>query len=166
MEIISKITVQASAERAWQVLAEQYGEAATWTSALESTILTGKLGVGAIRTCHSKAIGPFPASVVEEQLIEFNPEEYKFTYIAEKGLPSIFKSATNAWFIEPLNSQSCNITSHATLKASLWIFPIAWIFPIIIKRDLKTIFDEMAYYIERGEIHPRKVQANLEPLKE
>ncbi|MBV1909525.1 MAG: SRPBCC family protein [Kangiellaceae bacterium] len=166
MKIISEITVQAPAERAWQVLAEQYGEAATWTSALESSMLTGKLGVGAIRTCHSKAVGPFPASVVDEQLIEFDSDKYQFTYIVERGLPGIFRSATNAWTIIPLESQSCKIRSHATLSASPWIFPIAWIFPIIIKRDLKYIFEEMAYYIERGEIHPRKVQANLEPLKE
>ncbi len=165
MKIVSEITVAASAKRAWQVLAEQYGDAGVWTSVLESTTLTGQLGVGAIRTCHSKAIGFFPASVVEEQLVEYKPETFEFTYIAEKGLPGIFKRATNAWTIQPLDAGSCIVRSQATLITSAWIFPIRWIFPLLIKRDLSKVFEEMAYYIERGELHPRKVQSNLKSEK-
>lgn len=165
MKIISEKTIAASAKRAWQVLAEQYGDAAVWTSALEKSTLTGQLGVGAIRTCHSKRMGFFPASVVEEQLVEYKPETFEFTYIAEKGLPGIFKKATNAWTIEPLDADSCIVRSKATLKTSAWIFPISWIFPLLIKRDLNFIFEEMAYYIERGELHPRKLQSNLKPVK-
>jgi Polyketide cyclase / dehydrase and lipid transport len=161
MKMITEINVAASAKRAWQVLAEDYGNAAVWTSVLESTSLRGELGVGAIRTCHSKSVGPFPASVVEERLIEFEPDSYQFTYIADKGLPRIFKSATNAWRIHPVNDNSCKITSHATLKISRWVFPISWIFPILIKRDLKVVFEELAHYIEQGQPHPRIGSENL-----
>ena len=165
MKIINEIKLAVPAEQAWKIIGEQYGDAAQWTSVLEASSLIGELGVGAIRTCHSRAVGPFPASIVEERLTMFEPANYRLTYVAEKGLPGIFKKATNAWSIQPVDHNSCVVTSRAELKISVWLFPVKWIFPILISRDLKKVFEELQYYIERGKFHPRKIQSKLEPAK-
>ncbi len=154
MEIHTEIKVSASAERAY---------AAKWTTALESSSLEGEVGLGAIRTCHSNKVGPFPAAVSKERLIDFDPEHYRFTYVVQSGLPTIFKNAQNAWSIVPINKSSCIIRSFASIEVNGWLRPINWIVLLLIKRDLKKVFEEMEYYIEHGKVHPRKAKSILEP---
>lgn len=162
MQFHTKTSVSAPIEKAWEVIGEKFGDFGTWTTALNSSSLVGELGVGATRVCHTHGVGLFPAATVEEQLIDFDPEQKRYTYVVQKGLPAIFKHAQNAWSIEPVNKTSCIIHSHVTLEFKTWLRPFSWIFTLLIKRDMKKYFEEMNYFIETGKIHPRKEKAIME----
>ena len=165
MIISNEIRVSASADRAWEVLAENFGDAALWTSALNTSSLTGDLGVGAIRTCHSNKIGPFPANISKEILTEFDPRRRRFTYKVQSGLPGIFKGAQNAWSIESISHSSCIVKSRAVLELSVLIRPLSCVLSMLIKRDLKKIFEELHYYIEHNSPHPNKEKLNKQTVK-
>lgn len=165
MELKTSVNVSVSAEAAWQVIGLQFGEFGQWVSALESTSLQGELGVGAIRSCRTNGFGPFPASVAEEELIEFDAERRRYTYVVSNGLPGIFKSAQNSWSVEAIDSENSVIHSHAVLELSLFLRPFGFLLKLLFRRDMEKLFAEIAFYVEQGEIHQRKIKSNAELLK-
>ena len=165
MHIRDKVEVAASAERAWEVLGDGFGQFHQWSTALVSSTLKGQLGTGASRVCRVRAFGPFPAAVIEEQLTEFNPDQKRYTYVARSGMPAMFKSAQNTWTIEAIDASHCVIHTHAVVKLSVWMWPLGWLFPLLLKRDFKKFSEEMKFYIEHQKIHPRKAQSLLQPAQ-
>lgn len=165
MKIRTKIKILAPADRAWEVIAGEFGDAAKWASTLESSSSKEKLGIGATRTCQTKGVGPFPSATIKEKLVDYDPKQLTFTYVVQSGLPSIFKSAQNSWSIEPINETSCFIHSNVFMEVSLWLRPLSWIFPLLLKRDLKNTFEELSYYIEQGKPHPRKTNSKSKLAK-
>ncbi len=162
MNIYTELEVAASVEAAWQVIGGKFGEVGDIITALESSSLIGELNVGAIRKCRTNGVGPFPPAEVEERLVEFDPDNYRYTYVAHSGLPKMFTRAQNTWTIEKINSHSCVIKSHAAVEVTMWFRPFAWLVPLMIKRDLNRVFEELGYYIEHQKVHPRKIQLALE----
>ncbi|MBL4658898.1 MAG: SRPBCC family protein [Alcanivoracaceae bacterium] len=159
MKIRTEFKVSVPAERAWEVIAEKFGDAAEWAATLESTSLKGSLGVGAIRTCRTKGVGPFPPATIEERLIDFDSKQLRYTYVVESGLPAIFKSAQNTWSVESISETSCIIHTLVIAKLNFWLRPLEWLFPLLLKRDLKKTFEELSHFIEQGKPHPRKVKS-------
>lgn len=162
MNITTSIKLAASQAKAWEVLAEQFGEIATWTTALRSSTLEGPVQKGAVRICESAPFGPFPASVVKERLVEYDPQNFRFAYVAYSGLPAMFKHAQNNWSIERIDESNCWVHSHAVIKISWWLKPISWLLKALIKRDVKKVVIEIQHYIETGTIHPRKAASITE----
>ena len=156
MKCMNTIRVATSAERAWHVIAEQFGDAADWAATIETSRLVGKMGVGAVRACKTKAVGPFPPNFIEEEVTQFNPENHSYEYELVSGLPGIFKRARNTWSIRSINESQCEINSHVVIEPITWLRPLGWLFPILIKRDLKHTFEELGFFIEHGKAHPRK----------
>ncbi|MGJ8681670.1 SRPBCC family protein [Paraglaciecola sp.] len=157
MECNNTIRVTTSAQRAWHVLADQFGDAAEWATTVETSKLVGKMGVGAVRACKTRAVGPFPANYIEEEITQFDPENRSYSYKLISGLPPIFSRATNTWSIRSISDNECEILSNVILEPKIWLRPLAWLFPLLIKRDLKHTFEELGFFIERGEAHPRKL---------
>lgn len=164
MQIHTKVKISTSAEKAWEVIGEQFGNFASWTTALDSSSLEGVLGVGATRVCRTNGAGLFPPMIAEERLVEFDPKQKSYTYVVSKGLPAIFKRAQNSWSIETIDKTSCIVHSHVNIDMKVWLRPFNWFFVMLIKRDMKKFFDEMSYFIETGKIHPRKMKSIPEPI--
>jgi len=159
MQIHTEITVSAPAARAWEILGEGFGNFSVWIAALESSTLKGELGVGAVRACRSKKFGPFSATKVEERLIEFDPEQQRYTYVFLSGLPSFVRYAQNTWSIESVNETQCVIRSHVVAQLSFWFRPFGWLIPLLMRRDMKSLCEELRHYIEHGKVHPRKARS-------
>ncbi|MCH6258986.1 SRPBCC family protein [Puniceicoccaceae bacterium K14] len=151
-----EFTVEASAEKAWSVLGEQYGDIGGFLSSMISTRLEGELGVGASRVCESAGFGPFPTMIVKEKLIKFDPKGYAFTYRAKKGLPVFIHSAQNAWTIEPKSDNRCVVRSRAEVDLAWWAKPLGIVLPSLMARDFRKVEEELKYRIEKDRPHPRK----------
>ena len=155
MNLESKITVNASAQEAWQVLGEQFGTISEWSAALQSSSLNGELQTGAVRTCTSSGFGPFPPTEAKEQLTHYDPNSLEFSYTALSGLPKFIKEASNAWSIQTVDAHQCIVYSRAKVKLAWWLTPLAWLFPLLLKKDMKKFIEELVYRIENGRPHPR-----------
>lgn len=162
MEFDTKIEVSAPAEKAWQVIGEQFGDISDWSATLESSFLKGILGVGATRTCKGKGFGPFPPSTIVEKLTHFDPEKYQFTYEASKGLPAFIKKAKNAWSVETIDKDNCVIHTRAHVILSVWMKPFGWLLPMVLKRDMGLFTEELTYRVELGLPHPRNTVTHSE----
>ncbi len=159
--MVNEINVSVSADKAWHVLGEQFGDIARWLTSLLSSHLQGELGPGAIRVCETAGIGPFPPGKVTEEIIHFDSSQYEFTYAGREGMPWFIDSAQNAWSIKAVDKSNCVITSVATIKVKWFMMPIGWVLPIVLKREFGHVFEELGYAIEFGKAHPRVTKAKV-----
>jgi len=157
MDFRTEIKISASAEKAWDVLGQQYASISDWSASLVSSSLQGTLGVGAIRACKGVGFGPFPPGEVSEKLTKFEPENYEFSYVGLDGLPSFIKQVENTWSIESIDEKNCVVRSHASIVLAMWLRPLGWLLPWLLKRDMRLFTEELKYRIERGKPHPRKI---------
>lgn len=155
MEFHTDIEIDASADEAWQVLGEQFGDIAEWSATLATSHLVGDLGVGATRSCEGTGFGPFPPGVVTEKLTLFDRQARALTYEANTGLPPFVLTAMNRWTIESLGPERCRVHSHATVQLAWWARPLGFLMPWMMRGDMDRFSEEMRHRIERGVAHPR-----------
>lgn len=154
MELTTTIELDAPASAAWQVLGEEFGTIHTWSSSLSNSHLIGDLGVGAVRVCTGEGFGPFPPGQVRERLLAFDRDGMQFTYEATEGLPWFVRRARNRWRVEPLGSDRCAVTTHATVELAWWVRPVGFLLPRAMKAALNTFLDELRARVE-SEADPR-----------
>ena len=58
MEMRAELVISASAEDAWAVVGERFGEIGEWASAITKSVMDGQPGVSQMRTCHVSGFGP------------------------------------------------------------------------------------------------------------
>ncbi len=157
MEFETEILIQASAEAAWQVLGEQFGDIAQWSATLRSSSKKGELGVGCERTCEGVGFGPFPPGEVTETLTAFDDDAHRFTYKADAGLPWFVKQARNAWSVESVGPNECIVRSKATVELVWFLRPFGSLLPLLLAHDMEHFSDELRHRVETGKPHPRKL---------
>jgi len=155
MKLQMELELRASAERAWQILGEGFGNICEWTSSLSSSVLEGELREGGIRCCvSSQSFGPFKAGTVKERLVEFDPSTMTYAYEAFEGLPGFVKRAGNRWSIEKIDEQRCIVRSDATLELKGMLKIFAPFMKMFMRKDLEKFVEEMRYRIEQDTPHP------------
>ncbi|TPV94050.1 MAG: SRPBCC family protein [Myxococcales bacterium FL481] len=159
IETRMEVELNASADQAWQLIGEQFGEIGDWASGLRASSLDRKVAVGAVRTCEINGFGPFPAGTIKEELLEFDPAARKFSYAAKSGMPRMFRSAKNRWSIEALGEDRCRVRSHASVDLHWWALPIAKLAGWGIHSEIERFAEDLRHRIERGVAHPRKQSA-------
>lgn len=159
MEIKSETPVKASAAKAWHVLGAEFANIGDWASSLTSSSMDEEPVEGSVRVCEGVGFGPFPAGQVSERLNRFDPESLTFGYDGESGMPPFIVKASNTWTIEPKGDKNCIVKSCALVQFRWWVWPLSWMFPLLIKQDFKHFTEELKYRIEQGAPHPRKLAA-------
>lgn len=158
MKIRSNQIVEVNAEKAWEVVGEQFGEFGGWACNLLETHLEGELEKGGVRICQTAGFGPFSPNEFWEELIDFDPKELTYTYKATIGLPSMFTSAQNRWQVTPLGKKRSEVSFCATMLLKWWARPMALILPSLMAQGFQQFREEMKYKIETGNPHPRKTE--------
>lgn len=150
MILENALHVMVSAEQAWQLLGEEFGEIAEWATPITESSLDGPLETGATRRCRIQGFGPFQASVFTEELVLFDRAARSFRYEARSGLPPLMTHAQNHWTIHETGPESCRITSTAELHVAWWAWPILPLLRFQITRDSKGFMESLRYRLEEG----------------
>ncbi|MEM8862159.1 MAG: SRPBCC family protein [Chloroflexota bacterium] len=156
MKLSSILKINAPADRVWQVIAHDFANISHWASGVpKSTVNVSAAALdGATvggRTCDVPGFGK-----VNETFTAYNEAAKSFTYEAEGG-PFFLRSAHNSWQVSPLNEHETEVS----LAAELVLMPVfRTLMAPILRRQLNKIVaettEELKYYVETGEIHPRK----------
>ncbi len=161
MKIQLETKLNSSAENAWKIFGEGFGQIAEWSSNLSQSSIDREPDIGATRTCKTaKSFGPFKPGVVREVLTEFDPVQKTFAYRAISGLPGFIAEAGNRWSIHKVDDENCIVRFDGEIKTRgliRWFGPLVNpLMRIMIKSDLKQFTEEMQYRVEHGKPHPRK----------
>ncbi|MEM7536448.1 MAG: SRPBCC family protein [Chloroflexota bacterium] len=161
---VKELTVNASAEKVWRILAHEYDEISRWAVVIEQSTVADDLPtpdgaqVGG-RVCTAQGFGQ-----IKEKFVHYDEANMTYTYHAVEGLPSFMKRAENTWSVRSIdtdaNSTQAVIKSDSFVELSF--FPGIFLYPLMkwqIGRMGDRTFEELKYYIENDKPHPRKVKA-------
>ena len=162
MQLHDQITINASANTVWRLLAHDFANIGEWASAIPSSIANTDVPVpeGAEvggRVC-STAVPGFRD--VEESLTSYDEQSKRFAYQATAGRPWFLKHAENHWSVRSLGPHTSMVETCAEI--ALNTFPGVFLAPLL-KYQMGRIgaqtLEELKYYVEQDQPHPRKMQA-------
>jgi hypothetical protein len=159
MQITSHTTINAPASDVWRVIAHQFDAIGEWASAIPTSYAAPDAPppVGAevgARVCATSVRG---FKDIREQFIAYDEEAMRFVYEATAGLPWIMRHAENQWHVLPLDESHCRVEAQAVVD--LRSFPGFILVPLLrmqMNRLGRRTFEELKYYVEHGQPHPRK----------
>ena len=162
MEIKRSITVNQSLGRVWDIMATDYTKVGEWTSQItfskpNSEVKTKFSGAPAGgRVCSAPGFGD-----IKETITHFDEADKYFRYQADiSSMPFFVKGLANNWRFRSLGPEKTQVDMKIELELNT--FPGTLMAPVMRAQLGKTsniILEELKYYAETGEIHPRKLKA-------
>ena len=146
--------IDKSADECWKVFGNGYTDIYKWMSGVTSSEAEGEpFGDSPVSSRKLKAQG----ITFSEKLLHFSNSERAFTYEVV-GLPFVIKSAKNVWSFSEANGKA---TLHMHLRVQTET-GFGWLLNGLIKKNttkaMGKLHQEFKYYIEHGEVHPRKAR--------
>ncbi|NRA88081.1 MAG: SRPBCC family protein [Rhizobiales bacterium] len=154
MKKTKTILLDLSAEQAWDVVGNRFGDVGLWAASLTSSHLNGELNIGTSRVCINKQ------QEIVEKITMFNPDKMELAYEITSALPAFIKTAKNHWSIKPLAANRTAVTTVVTSDLAWWAFFLTPLMSFAIGNILTKALVELKYWAETGEQHPRKKAYN------
>ncbi len=111
MTIKTTVDIAASAEDAWTLFGEGFGDWADWAPGIETSTLEGPLQQGVIRVNQTPSLG-----TVQQELVRFDRADRALAYEMRSGLPPMFSGLRNDWVIEDLGDGRCRLDGDAVFE--------------------------------------------------
>lgn len=156
-QIEKRVSIDATPEQTWAVLAEDFADVSAWASEIDHSTGTVQSGVPATRSCET-SIGGF-----KETVLEYDETNRVLAYRAESDdMPSFVRELSNRWTLTPNADGGTDI--HMLLNADLSpLGTIMW--PVMYSQlngPVSRTVEDLEYYLENGQPHPRKLAATEE----
>jgi len=160
-QIKGKVTVNAPAEKVWQIVAHDFEHIGQWASAIPTSFVNTNApavdgaAVGG-RVCTNSVAG---FDDIHETFTYYDEAAMKFGYAATDGLPGFMEAAENNWSVKPVNANKCTVEARGEVDVKA--FPGLFMFPFLkwqMGRIGKQTMEELKYFAEHGQPHPRKAK--------
>lgn len=154
MIVTKEITINASTKELWRILADDYDKIGEWTTTVQLSTPNPDVPEGEGRVC-STALGH-----VKETITHKDEQKHAFTYaVTAENAPFFLDGIDNTWNVEAVGNNQSLVRMSANVK----LMPVVGqlIAPFMKMRMLKgfnSILEELKYYAETGQIHPRKLE--------
>lgn len=154
------IYIDVPIEQLWEITAENFADIGKWSAGVNASEGQGA-GVNGSevteRVCQPSYKG-FKATT--ERFIEYNPDDYSFTYQITEGMPGMVKYAENVW-THKKKGNGTELTMGVNMELQGFM---GWLLKGTMKKKMGKILnenlEELKIYAETGELHPRKIAAN------
>jgi len=168
LQLKNHMTINASAEKVWRVLAHEFASIGQWASSIPTSQALPDLPAPAGaevggRVC-STAVPGF--GDVQEHFTYYDEPSMRFVYQAAEGRPWFLKHAENHWMVRSLGPTTSLVKARAEIDVSL--FPglfLAPLFKLQMGRTGVQSFEELKYYVEHDQPHPRKLKAQQKQVQ-
>ena len=162
MQIERNLTIDATPDKVWEVLALRFDAVHEWASSVyQSSARPGKPAVpgapAAGRTCETE-LGPF-----KESILEFDESTKTLAYSASGDkMPFFVTGLRNRWTLSAQagGTTQVHMLMHADLSFPFNLF-MAPMMKLQMGKVLSFAIEELKHYVETGEPHPRKAKADL-----
>ncbi len=159
-EINRDFVINAPIEKVWQVVGHEFADAYKWASnlkhseALDSASLNGS-------SCTKRGCDIDGFGKITEKLLEYSDDKYLLSYEVNSGLPKFVSLVKNTWKLTTTGNGNTNVAIRMKLQTRGFM---GWLFGGIMKRKTEKLLDrsleELKYYVENGEAHPRTLKAS------
>jgi hypothetical protein len=162
LHLKSQLTISAPAQKVWRILAHEFDTIGLWASAIATSQVVPDLPAPAGaqvggRIC-STAVPGFAA--IQETFTSYDEAAMHFAYQATQGRPWFLKRAENQWTVHALGPQTSLVEVQAELDLGLFLgLFLAPLLRLQMSRVGARSLEELKYYVERDQVHPRKLKA-------
>lgn len=159
LEISSTFVVNASADRIWEIMVDEFTDVAAWASGLASSRpnprAPGSDGTPEGRVCEVPGLG-----FTDERFTVFDPAGRTFGYSVDaEKVPSFLSGMTNVWTLRPLGPERTEVTQRLTAQVH---GPVGAVLKPVMQRQfgklLANVKDDLRAYAETGRVSPRKAR--------
>ncbi len=155
----TEIHIRSPIEKVWQVLAVDFDEIDQWSSGVKRSAAQGEKVNGSKvggRHCDLAAVG---FTEMDEKILVFDRENYILSYRLYNGLPGFVADAVNTWRLFEARGET-----HLTVRTVMHTKGLmGCLFRPMMKGNLrsalKSMSEELKYYVDAGEPHPKKKKA-------
>lgn len=154
MEIARHITIQASPDHVWDLLANRFHAVGDWASIINHSealnLQSGGTGV-ADRLCDT------PDGVFKEQVTRFDEARRTFSYLVYQGLPGFVREGGNTWQVRDLGRGKTEVSMRMRFELN----PVAdllmgWMLKRQMSKAADGVAEDLRIYAETGRVSERK----------
>ncbi|NEQ48121.1 MAG: hypothetical protein F6K00_33135 [Leptolyngbya sp. SIOISBB] len=164
MQLKQQFTVNASADRLWEIMGQDFAHVSHWASSIHASQArqTGIVPQGAScsgRVC-TTSMGEF-----KEQILKYDERKKMVAYDAKGDkMPFFVRQIENSWTFTPLPGNRCQVD----MRMKISLLPVFNLFMGPMMRMqmggvVNQVIEELTYFAENGMPHPRKVDAQQKP---
>ncbi|MEO0836424.1 MAG: SRPBCC family protein [Cyanobacteria bacterium J06642_3] len=163
MKLTKQFTVNASADRLWEIMGIQFADISNWASGVYASKghYNGDKLPGA---SYSGRVCETSIGILKEQILIYDEKSRTVSYDAKgKKMPFFVKHMANTWTFTPLSGGKCQ--AEMNLEVSLlrgFNLIMGPLMKIRMGGVLNQAIEELSYFAENGVIHPRKLESQKE----
>jgi hypothetical protein len=153
-----EIVVEKSIEEVWEVMGNQYAQVDLWSTNFKSSKPGGAPKLTGLDYLHR--VTQTERGETIQELDKFDPKNYTLSYHITKGAPSIAKKASAVWSLEIVEQNKTKVILEFKMETK-------GLLGLVMGSKIKNKIDagsaeigkELKYYVENGEPHPQKIEA-------
>ncbi len=157
MQFTKTKTINAPTDRVWKVVAHGFDQVGDWSSAVASSSRNTDAPTpdGATvggRVCATPGFGD-----LTEAFTSYSEDDKDFVFEVD-GMPSFITLARNHTTVRPAGADRSEVELEVTIETNALGKLMGPIFAIKLKSTLNTFLDELAAYVELGEVSRKKTK--------
>jgi hypothetical protein len=158
IHIKKELEISQNVEVVWEIMGKQFAQVDQWSTNFKTSKPGGSSTFAGLE--YSERITLTNRGETIQVLDSFDSTKHKLTYHITKGKPGIAKQASAVWSLNTIDANKSTVILEfdMTTKGLLGFLMT----PLIKKgigKSASEIAEDLKYYVENGEPHPRKVEA-------
>ncbi len=168
LEIKGQTIINALANEVWDVLAHDFANIGRWATVIpdskpDLTVSAPEGATVGARVCSNSVPG---FGDVREEFLTYDEKGKRFSYTATDGMPSFTESAVNNWSVRSTVPKQSVV--EASGEVPMRVIPglfLAAFMKLQLERSAAQIREDLKYFIEQDQPHPRMLKAQRKQLQ-
>lgn len=157
IHVKKELGIDQNVEVVWEVMGKQYAQVHKWSSNFKDSKPGGNSRFSGLD--YSERITLTDRGETVQELDSFNSTTHTLAYHITKGAPSIAKHASSVWSLDNIDQNKTKVGIEFNLVTKgLLGFLMASKIKKGIGKSASEIAEELKYYVETGQPHPRKME--------
>lgn len=154
MQFQKEITIEADADRVWEVVAHEFDSVGTWSSAVQASSANLDAAVPEGATVGGRVCAT-DFGDLKETFTSYSEADMRFTFVVT-GMPGFITHAQNTVAVRPAGPGAARVSLEITMDTNAVGKLMGPMFAIKLKSTLNTLLDELKVYVEQGELSAKK----------
>lgn len=156
--IKKEMVINASIQKAWQVLGPEFANASYWASSVKHSEARDNVSFNG-STCTERGCNVKGMGNIKEKLLIYSEADHTISYQVYDGMPKMVKYAANTWTLTDMGNGTTKLEMQIEMKTGGFLGSIM---KGMMKKKMTKLANEIAeefqYYVENGKPHPRKLK--------
>ena len=155
MKFTKQVSINASAEKVWQVAGREFADVGVWATAVSHSVANNKLP----SVNNSPVGGRLCDTSLGKASEEFTAYDDKKMSYSFKGVfkSKMFNDVTNTLEVTSINANTTKVHITPALKLTILGSLMSPMIRMMVSRTTDEILDDLKYYVENGKPSPRKL---------